>query len=324
MAGLRALFPICIAVAIFMAAVAQAQLSPTFYKQTCPKALPAIRRIVRQAIQKEARMGASLLRLHFHDCFVNGCDGSVLLDDTANFTGEKTAGANANSIRGFDVIDKIKSELNKVCKGNVVSCSDILAVAARDSVYTLGGSAFFYRIPLGRRDSRTASRTAANNNLPAPFFSFSQLVSSFQSQGLNMKDLVALSGGHTIGQARCTLFRTRVHNDTNIDRKFASSVKRTCPSVTGRGDNNPQTLDQTPSRFDTQYYRALVQSKGLLHSDQELFGTGNRASDALVRLYSNNPSKFAADFGASMIKMGGIKVLTGRRGEVRKNCRRIN
>lgn len=57
-----------------------------------------------------------------------------MLDDTANFTGEKTALPNLNSIRGFDVVDDIKANLNSVCRGNVVSCADILAVAARDSV----------------------------------------------------------------------------------------------------------------------------------------------------------------------------------------------
>ena len=64
-----------------------------------------------------------------------GCDGSVLLDDTANFTGEKTAFPNLNSwLRGFDVVDEIKAAVNKHCHANVVSCADILAVAARDSV----------------------------------------------------------------------------------------------------------------------------------------------------------------------------------------------
>lgn len=62
-----------------------------------------------------------------------GCDGSVLLDDTSSFTGEKTAVPNNNSLRGFDVIDNIKSQVEAVCK-QVVSCADILAVAARESV----------------------------------------------------------------------------------------------------------------------------------------------------------------------------------------------
>ncbi|CAN0901743.1 Peroxidase 52 [Linum grandiflorum] len=314
-------------VVAFLMAVAQAQLTPDFYKTSCPQALPAIRKIVKQAIKKETRMGASLLRLHFHDCFVNGCDGSILLDDTANFTGEKTAAPNANSVRGFEVIDKIKSEVDKRCKANVVSCADIVAVAARDSVSILGGRRYFYQVLLGRRDARTASRAAANNSLPPPTFNFSQLISNFQSHGLNLTDLVALSGGHTIGVSRCVNFRNRIYNDTNpnsIQPNFASSLQRKCPAAAGSGDNNTQALDQTPGGFDVQYFRSLMQSRGLLHSDQELFGKGNSASDALVRMYGSNPARFAADFAGSMVKMGNMRPLTGNNGEIRKNCRVIN
>ena len=64
---------------------------------------------------------------------LQGCDGSVLLDDSSTITGEKTAVPNNNSARGFDVIDTIKSQVEAVCSG-VVSCADILAIAARDSV----------------------------------------------------------------------------------------------------------------------------------------------------------------------------------------------
>ncbi|KAI3874109.1 hypothetical protein MKX03_029785, partial [Papaver bracteatum] len=62
-----------------------------------------------------------------------GCDASILLDDTSSFAGEKTAGPNANSVRGFDIIDTIKAQVEALCP-KTVSCADILAVAARDSV----------------------------------------------------------------------------------------------------------------------------------------------------------------------------------------------
>jgi peroxidase len=51
--------------------MSSAQLSSTFYDTSCPKALSTIKTAVDAAVKKEARMGASLLRLHFHDCFVN-------------------------------------------------------------------------------------------------------------------------------------------------------------------------------------------------------------------------------------------------------------
>lgn len=69
-----------------------------------------------------------------------GCDASVLLDDTASLTGEKTAGPNANSLRGFDVIDTIKTQLESLCP-KVVSCADILTVAARDSIVAVSQNA---------------------------------------------------------------------------------------------------------------------------------------------------------------------------------------
>ena len=63
-----------------------------------------------------------------------GCDASLLLDDTPATPGEKGAGANSGgSTFGFDLIDTIKSQVEAACPG-VVSCADILALGARDSV----------------------------------------------------------------------------------------------------------------------------------------------------------------------------------------------
>ena len=64
---------------------------------------------------------------------LQGCDASILLDGTASFLSEKNAAPNANSTRGFDVVDNIKTALENSCPG-IVSCADILAIAAEASV----------------------------------------------------------------------------------------------------------------------------------------------------------------------------------------------
>ncbi|GMN23454.1 hypothetical protein TIFTF001_000134 [Ficus carica] len=297
--------------------IANAQLSSNYYGTTCPKALSTIRNEVVKAVIKEHRMGASLLRLHFHDCF--GCDASILLDDTSDFTGEKTAAPNVKSARGFEVIDTIKSQLESICPG-VVSCADILAVAARDSVVTLGGTS--WTVGLGRRDSTTASFSAANTELPSPIFDLSDLITSFSLKGFTANEMVALSGAHTTGQARCVLFRNRVHNETNIDPTFATSLKSNCTLSTG-DDENLSSLDTTsPIRFDNSYFKNLLDNKGLLHSDQQLFSNGS--TDSLVTTYSKYADTFYQDFANAMIKMGNLSLLTGTNGQIRTNCRKVN
>ncbi|XP_027069695.1 cationic peroxidase 1-like [Coffea arabica] len=303
---------------ILLVGMTSAQLSANFYASSCPNVLTTIRTAVNSAVSKEARMGASLLRLHFHDCFVNGCDASVLLDDTANFTGEKTAGPNNNSLRGFEVIDSIKSQLETSCPG-VVSCADILTVAARDGVAALGGPS--WNILLGRRDSTTASLSAANSNIPGPGLNLNALISAFANKGFTATEMVALSGGHTIGQARCLLFRNRIYNEANINASFAAAVKANCPR--SGGDNNLSPLDTTsPISFDNAYFRNLQTQKGLLHSDQQLFSGGS--TNAQVNTYSSNSATFFTDFANAMVKMDNLSPLTGTNGQIRTNCRKTN
>ncbi|CAK8537926.1 unnamed protein product [Lathyrus sativus] len=199
---------------------------------------------------------------------------------------------------------------------------DILAIAARDSVAILGGNQYWYQLLLGRRDARTASWDAANANLPPPFFNFSQLIINFNSHGLNLKDLVVLSGGHTIGFAKCATFRDRIFNDTNIDTTFAAKLQNTCPRI--GGDNNQAPFDSTPKKVDTAYYKGLLYKKGLLHSDQELIKVMVLKVIGWCSYIAKIHMPFAKDFGVSMIKMGNLKPLTGKKGEIRCNCRKVN
>ncbi|RYQ79126.1 hypothetical protein Ahy_Scaffold6g107823 [Arachis hypogaea] len=199
------LFPLILCVVV----PTRAQLDPFFYKDTCPSLQSTVRQVllnVSKGPGKDKRLFASLIRLHFHDCFVQGCDGSILLNDTAFIKSEQLAAPNLNSIRRLDVINLIKENIEEACPG-VVSCADIVALAAEVSSEMSNGPT--WQVPLGRRDSETASFDLANSDIPGPSSNLPQLISAFQKKGLDMNDLVALSGAHTIGRGRCTLSRRR-------------------------------------------------------------------------------------------------------------------
>lgn len=99
-----------------------------FYSTSCPNAEAIVTTTVARHLRANPRIAPGLVRLHFHDCFVQGCDGSVLIEGPGT---EKTAGPNSG-INGYNVINDAKTQLEAACP-NVVSCADILALAARDS-----------------------------------------------------------------------------------------------------------------------------------------------------------------------------------------------
>lgn len=277
---------------------------------------------MKKAMIKEPRSGASVMRLQFHDCFVNGCDASLLLDDTPNMLGEKLALSNINSLRSFEVIDQVKEALEKSCP-ETVSCADIIIMASRDAVALSGGPD--WEVKLGRKDSLTASQEDSNNIMPSPRSNASFLVDLFNQFHLSVKDLVALSGSHSIGQGRCFSIMFRLYNqsgtgrpDPAIEPKYRNRLNKLCPlnvdqNVTG-------DLDATPEIFDNQYFKDLVSGRGFLNSDETLF-TYPRTRK-FVQVYSNDQIKFFKDFAKAMIKMGDLQ--SGRPGEVRRNCRMVS
>ena len=100
-----------------------------FYSSTCPQAESIVQKTVISHFQSNPAIAPGLLRMHFHDCFVRGCDASILINGSST---EKTTGPN-RLLNGYDVIDDAKTQLEAACPG-VVSCADILALATRDSV----------------------------------------------------------------------------------------------------------------------------------------------------------------------------------------------
>ncbi|CAN1256909.1 Type I inositol polyphosphate 5-phosphatase 2 [Linum perenne] len=297
-----------------------------YYKGTCPSAEAIVRYSVEDAVIKNPRIAASLIRLHFHDCFVMGCDGSLLLDTKGRMQSEKEAKPNANSLHGFELIDKIKSEVEQACPCTV-SCADILAIAARDAVDLRGGKR--WEVMLGRKDSLNSSIDAANDLLPSPNSTVKDLVNNFKQQGLDIKDLVALSGAHTLGKARCSSFNGRIHDlfksrtNDKYERHttFLKILKSTCLG----NERQLAPLDlQTPFRFDNKYYINILHGRGLLGSDDVLVSEKNTTVTSLVWKYASNEEVFFRDFAQSMVKMGNTNVLTGDEGEIRKNCRVVN
>ncbi|PIA62002.1 hypothetical protein AQUCO_00200176v1 [Aquilegia coerulea] len=299
-----------------------AQLSVGFYASTCPSVFDTVRTATRSAISAETRMGASLIRLFFHDCFVNGCDGGILLVDTPAVPGEQNTFVNANSVRGYEVIDNIKTQVDRACGSPVVSCADIIAIAARDSVVELGGPS--YSIPVGRRDARGPSRAGAMSDLPLANEDLESLLSKFSAKGFNAEEMVALSGTHTVGQARCVVYRNRIYNEANIDPAYATSLQANYTSTSDpASDGNLAPLDpQSPTRFDNNYFHAVINRTTVLSSDQALFNGG--ATDDIVRGYSNNPTTFSTDFANAMVKMGNLSPLTGTQCEIRRDCKMPN
>ncbi|GMH07661.1 hypothetical protein Nepgr_009501 [Nepenthes gracilis] len=289
-------------------------LSMNYYMLSCPMAEGIVRDTVFRSLQDDPTLAGPLLRMHFHDCWIQGCDASILIDSTKDNTAEKDSPANL-SLRGYEVIDGAKDELEKQCPG-VVSCTDIVAMVARDAVFLTGGP--IYDIPKGRKDGRR-SRIEDTINLPFPTFNSSELTRVFGGRGFTIQEMVALSGAHTLGVARCSSFKNRLSSaDPSMDSDFAKTLSKTCSG----GDTAEQPLDATRNSFDNLYFIALQRKAGVLFSDQTLFSSP--WTQGVVNGYAMNQAMFFLDFQQAMLKMSVLDVKEGPSGEVRKDCRKIN
>ncbi|KAL0376514.1 UNVERIFIED_CONTAM: Peroxidase 24 [Sesamum calycinum] len=300
------------------------ELKMKYYHKRCPLAETIVRETTWNKVEANPSLAAKLLRLHYHDCFVRGCDASVLLDSTQNNTAEKSAPPN-RSLSGYDVIDDIKTQLEEQCPG-VVSCADIVALAARDAVsYEFKRS--MWDVLTGRRDGRVSLLSDVSGNLPSPSSDFPTLQNLFSNKGLDINDLVALSGAHTIGVAHCGAFSRRLFNftgkgdtDPSLDPSYADFLKTQCPNPADPATVVGMDPNSTLS-FDSHYFTAVDKNQGLFQSDAALLT--DPTSAGIVRRFQSRAA-FITQFGKSMVKMGGIQVLVGAAGEIRKNCRVVN
>ncbi|XP_042515736.1 peroxidase A2-like [Macadamia integrifolia] len=318
---------LCLSSMLMMIQGSTAQLDANFYNTTCPDVFTIVQQTIKDALQSDPRITASLTRLPFHDCFVQGCDASLLLDNSDSIQSEKDALPNLNSTRGFDVLDNIKTALENACPG-VVSCADILTIAAEVSVVLSGGPS--WTVLLGRRDSLTANQTAANTTIPSPIDTLDELESKFAAVGLDATDLVALSGAHTFGRVRCIIINARLYNfnntgnpDPTLNTTLLEELQNICPND-GNGSLLTNLDPNTPDTFDNVYFSNLESNEGILQSDQELYSTPGADTIPIVKNFSSNQSAFFESFAQAMINMANISPLTGSDGEIRLNCRKVN
>ncbi|XP_062224539.1 peroxidase 5-like [Phragmites australis] len=305
-----------------------------FYNQTCPDAESTVRDIVNADMTNDPTIAAGIIRIFFHDCFVKGCDASILLDETPT-TGEETekdSPANGFTLNGLSTIDVAKSTIESLCP-RTVSCADILAFAARDSTVATGHPG--YAVAAGRRDGRTSFKSSLPGNLPGPSQNAADLTKVFAGKGMSQEDMVVLSGAHSIGGAHCFMFSDRLYNfsegtdmDPAMDQGYARQLRNVCPAP-GRADNDPESAPKvafdarTEQRLDSSYYKELLAGRGLLSSDNAL--VDDPTTRATVEQLASDVALFHRKFGEAMQRLGMVDVLVGEgQGEVRLDCRSVN
>lgn len=303
------------------------KLTVGYYQKTCPNFEKVIRETVTSKQITSPVTAAGTLRLFFHDCFVDGCDASVLIASNSFNKAEREAEIN-HSLSGdaFDVIAHAKTHLELSCPG-IVSCADILAQATRDLVVMVGGP--FYNVLLGRKDGMVSKLEHVEGNLPEVKHTVDELVDFFGQRGFSIQEMVALSGGHTIGFSHCKEFSDRLFNfsattptDPDIYPKFADKLKEMCANREKDTSMSAFNDVMTPGKFDNMYYQNLPRGLGLLATDHAL--VKDPRTKPFVDLYAVNQTAFFHDFAHAMEKLSVFEVKTGRKGEVRRKCDLFN
>ncbi|ERN09381.1 peroxidase 31 [Amborella trichopoda] len=298
-------------------------LSSEYYRESCPNVDRIVKNVVTQKLLEAPTTAAGALRLFFHDCFVEGCDASVLVASSEKNVAERDAEINLSLPGdGFDVFFRAKRALEWQCPG-IVSCADVMAIATRDLVQLVGGPE--WEVYKGRKDGKMSKASRVAGNLPLVNQTIDQLISLFNSKGLSIQDMVALSGAHTIGFAHCNEFMPRIYNfnktfeiDPAMDQAYALSLRSPCPqkgidpTIVANNDIS------TPTTFDNAYYRNLQKGLGLLGSDQGLYA--NPKTRGYVEAFAKDQQLFFDYFVKAMHKLGGLGVKMGGQGEVRRDC----
>ncbi|KAJ4956440.1 hypothetical protein NE237_013223 [Protea cynaroides] len=317
-----------------------------FYRKKCEKAEHIVLSTMRKLTSENSETPALLLRLVFHDCFIRGCDASILLKDPTNAGQSETEATPNLTLKGLEMIDIIKQKLENECPGTV-SCADILVLAARDGITLMGGP--FYPLLTGRRDSTESFYGDSFQGIPSSEDEIRNIVGIFKRKGFSKRETVALLGGHSIGSINCSIIQHRVENfrgtgkpDDTLDDDWLKQLTSKCnnkqrhssqssSSLLEKSKNNRKTKSNQKLSssipmgimFDLHYFQDVLRGRGLLFSDQQLMKDPTTA-DAVRNYASGDGSDFRIDFIQVMAKLSNLGVLTGSQGQVRINCSKVN
>ncbi|KAI4339552.1 hypothetical protein MLD38_024483 [Melastoma candidum] len=292
------------------------RLSLDYYSKTCPDFPNILLSTVTSKQLSTPTTAAALLRLFLHDCLPGSCDSSVLLSP------ERSSDINL-SLPGdaFDLIFRLKSSLEISCP-SVVSCSDIIVASAHHLLVILGGPHF--PLYLGRKDSFSPFPISPDT-LPLPDMTVSEVIALFGKRGFSVREMVALSGAHTVGFSHCSSLAKDIYNfsssaatDPRYNARFAEGLRSAC-----RNYKKDPTLAvfndiMTPGKFDNEYFKNLERGLGVLGTDRGM--AGDERTKGFVEMYAKDQDLWFKDFGNAMLKVSLMGIKAGRAGEIRRRC----
>ncbi|KAH9735326.1 peroxidase 21 [Citrus sinensis] len=289
------------------------ELQFNYYAQSCPKAEEIIKQQVVQLYYKHGNTAVSWVRNLFHDCAVKSCDASLLLETVTGVASEQ-ASERSFGMRNFKYVSTIKAALEAECPLKV-SCADIVALSAREGIVMLGGP----RIPIktGRRDSRVSYLAEVEKFIPNHNDSIATALSVFNSIGIDDEGVVALYGAHSVGRVHCANLVHRLYPtvDPTLNPVYAEYLKGRCPTP----DPDPDAVvyarndRETPMILDNNYYKNIINHKGLLIVDQQL-ASDPRTTPFVQKMAADN-SYFHEQFSRAIALLSENNPLTGDQGE---------
>ncbi|CAL0302950.1 unnamed protein product [Lupinus luteus] len=293
-----------------------------YYKETCPQAEEVIREQVKLLYKRHKNTAFSWLRNIFHDCAVQRCDASLLLDSTRRSLSEKETDRSFG-LRNFRYIETIKEAVERECPG-VVSCADILVLSARDAIVSLGGP--HIGLKTGRRDGRRSRAEVVEQYLPDHNESISSVLHKFGAMGIDTPAVVALLGAHSVGRTHCVKLVHRLYPEVDpvLNPDHVPHMLKKCPDSIP----DPKAVQYvrndrgTPMVLDNNYYRNILDNKGLLIVDHQL--ATDKRTKPYVKKMAKSQEYFFKEFSRAITLLSENNPLTGTKGEIRKQCNVAN